>query len=73
VFSKSYRVSFAAFNVADAKAMDWIRVEDPGKAGLIMVAVTDEKGRPVVKQLWPADGSWWFYEETPLRRSWLIY
>ena len=73
VFSKSYRVSFAAFNVADAKAMDWIRVEDPGKAGLIMVTVTDEKGRPVVKQLWPADGSWWLYEETPLRRSWLIY
>jgi hypothetical protein len=72
VFSKSYRVSFAAFNVVDAKAMSWIRVEDPGKAGLIMVTVTDEKGRPVVKQLWPADGSWWLYEETPLRRSWLI-
>ncbi len=73
VFSKSYRVSFAAFTVADAKAMGWIRVEDPGKAGLIMVTVTDERGRPVVKQLWPADGSWWLYEETPLRRSWLIH
>ncbi|MHB9098557.1 MAG: hypothetical protein ACYC5X_12135 [Syntrophales bacterium] len=72
VFSKSYRVSFAAFGVADAKAMGWIRVEDPGKTGLIMVAVTDERGRPVLKQLWPADGSWWLYEETPLRRSWLI-
>ena len=72
VFSKSYRVSFAAFSVAEAKAMGWIRVEDPGTAGLIMVTVTDEKGRPVVKQLWPADGSWWLYEETPLRRSWLI-
>ena len=73
VFSKSYRVSFVAFDVADAKAMSWIRVEDPGKAGLIMVTVTDEKGRLVVKQLWPADGSWWLYEETPLRRSWLIH
>jgi len=72
VFSKSYRVSFTAFAVADAKAMGWIRGEDPGAAGLIMVAVTDEKGRPVVKQLWPADGPWWLYEETPLRRSWRI-
>ena len=72
VFSKNYRVSFAAFGVADAKAAGWIRMEAPGKAGLIMVTVTDEKGRPVVKQLWPADGSWWLYEETLLRRSWLI-
>ena len=73
VFSKSYRVSFDAFSVGEAKAKGWIRVEDPGKTGLIMVAVTDEKGRSVVKQLWPADGSWWLYEETPLRRSWLIH
>ena len=72
VFSKSYRVSFDPFTVGEAKAMGWIRVEDPGSAGLIMVTVTDEKARPVVKQLWPADGSWWLYEETPLRRSWLI-
>ncbi len=72
VFSRSYRISFAAFSVGEAKAMGWIRVDDPGNRGLVMVAVTDEKGRPVVKQLWPADGSWWLYEETPLRRSWLI-
>jgi len=73
VFSKSYRVSFHGFSVGEAMAMGWIRAEDPGRTGLIMVAVTDEKGRPVVKQLWPADGSWWLYEETPLRRSWLIH
>jgi hypothetical protein len=73
VFSKSYRVSFDTVSVADARAMSWIRVEEPGKAGLIMIAVTDEKGRPVVKQLWSADGTWWLYEETPLRRSWLIH
>jgi hypothetical protein len=72
VFSRSYRVAFAVFTVADAKALGWIRAEDPGTAGLIMVTVTDEKGRPVVKQLWPAGWSWWLYEETPLRRSWLI-
>ena len=73
VFSKSYRVTFDAVSVADAKSMGWVKVENPGQAGLIMVAVTDGKGRPVVKQLWPADGSWWIYEETSLRRSWLIH
>jgi hypothetical protein len=72
VFSKRYRVSFAAFTIGEAKTMGWIKVGDPGNTGLIMVAVTDEQGRPVVKQLWSANGSWWLYEETPLRRSWLI-
>ena len=72
VFSNSYRVAFDGFSVGEAKSMGWIRVENPGSTGLIMVAVTDEQGRPVVKQLWPAGGSWWLYEETPMRRSWLI-
>jgi len=73
VFSRSYRVTFDAVSFAEAKSMGWVKVENPGQAGLIMVAVTDGKGRPVVKQLWPADGSWWIYEETSLRRSWLIH
>jgi hypothetical protein len=73
VFSRSYRVSFAPFSVDEGRERGWIRVEEPGKTGLIMVTVTDEGGRPVVKQLWPADGSWWLYEETPLRRSWLLH
>lgn len=72
VFSRSYRVSFDTFNAGEARAMGWIRGDGRGAAGLIMVTVTDEKERPVVKQLWSADGSWWIYEETPLRRSWLI-
>jgi hypothetical protein len=73
VFSRSYRVTFEAVSVAEARSMGWVKVENTGQAGLIMVAVTDGKGRPVVKQLWPADGSWWIYEETSLRRSWLIH
>jgi len=72
MFLKSYRVSFDIVSVGEARAMGWIRVDDPGAAGLTMVTVIDEKGRPVVKQLWPDDGSWWLYEETPLRRSWLL-
>lgn len=74
VFIKSYRVSSAPFSVAEAKAKGWVRGEKThGIAGLIMVTVTDEKGQLAVRQLWPADGSWWLYEETPVRRSWLIY
>jgi hypothetical protein len=73
MFTRSYRLSANASSVGEAKAMGWIRGEEPGMSGLIMVTVTDEKGRLVVRQLWPADGSWWLYEETPLRRSWLIY
>ena len=29
-------------------------------------------GNLVVRQLWPGDGSWWVYEETPHRKSWLV-
>jgi hypothetical protein len=72
VFSKSYRVSVVPLSIGEAKAAGWIRVENRGGEGLIMVSVADEAGRLVVKQLWPADGSWWLYEETPLRRSWLV-
>jgi hypothetical protein len=53
--------------------MGWIKGEAPGTSDLIMVTVTDVKGQRVVRQLWPSDGSWWLYEETPVRRSWLIY
>jgi hypothetical protein len=73
VFSKTYRVAVEAVSDDAAKAMGYLRAEVPGRAGLVMVSVIDEAGRPVVKQLWPADGAWWLYEETPVRRSWLIY
>lgn len=29
-------------------------------------------GNLVVRQLWPDGGSWWLYEETPHRKSWLV-
>lgn len=73
VFIRRYLVSTEVFTVTEAKARGWIKGEESGISGLIMVTVTDEKGRLAVRQLWPADGSWWLYEETPLRRSWLIH
>jgi hypothetical protein len=73
VFTRSYRIFTRAFSVGEAKAMGWIKVDQQGASELAMVTVTDEKGRLVVRQLWHAAGSWWLYEETPLRRSWIIY
>jgi hypothetical protein len=72
-FSRSYRVSFATISAGEAKTMGWIRENQTGIPKLIMVSVTDDRDRPLVRQLWPVDGSWWLYEETPLRRSWLVY
>jgi len=71
VFIRRYLVSSAAISVPEATAKGWIRGEATGSS-LIMVTAADENGRLAVRQLWPADGSWWLYEETPLRRSWLI-
>jgi hypothetical protein len=71
VFLRTARVSYRALGVDEARAMGWIREAGPGALELIMVTVFDETGRLVVRQLWPANGSWWIYEETPLRRSWL--
>jgi hypothetical protein len=72
VFIRTYRVSSAAFSLEEAKAKGWIKVEAGGIPELILVTATDEKGQRAVSQLWPALGSWWLYEETPLRRSWRI-
>jgi hypothetical protein len=74
VFIRTYRLLTRASSVGEARAGGWIRAEAENKvpSALSMVTVTDEKGRLVVRQLWPADGAWWIYEETPLRRSWLI-
>jgi hypothetical protein len=73
VFSRSYRVDFAQYSFAEAQAQGWIKGAAPVSTGLVMVTVTDARGRLTVRQLWSAAGSWWLYEETPLRRSWLIY
>jgi hypothetical protein len=73
LFTRSYLVSAESFSLAEAKAQGWIRGEAPGTADLIMITAADEQGRLALRQLWSVDGSWWLYEQTPLRRSWLLY
>jgi len=72
VFIRSYRVTSAPFRLAEANEKGWIKAETKGISELILVTVTDEKGQVAARQLWAPGGSWWLYEETPLRRSWRI-
>ncbi len=44
------------------------RFED---SGLKLITIKRD-GKIVAKQLWPENFSWWIYEETPFRKSWLI-
>lgn len=72
VFTRNYRITKENFSLDDAHVNGWIRYKAALPSTLIMVTVEDEQGRMATRQLWPVDGDWWLYEETPLRRSWLI-
>ncbi len=73
VFVRNYKVSSEACSAAEAEAKGWIKKEASDASNLMMFTVTDAEDRLVVRQLWPENGSWWLYEETPLRRSWHIH
>lgn len=38
----------------------------------LRLITVERNGNLVVRQLWPEGGSWWLYEETPNRKSWLV-
>ncbi|MEW6077226.1 MAG: hypothetical protein AB1724_05415 [Thermodesulfobacteriota bacterium] len=72
-FTRTYTISSETVSIDEARTNGWIRAGSPNVAGdLVMVRVNDDRGRLAVRQLWPANGSWWIYEETPQRRSWLL-
>ncbi|MCP4113688.1 MAG: hypothetical protein GY749_50540 [Desulfobacteraceae bacterium] len=74
VFVRKYKVKSENVSLEHAVKNGWIRKDSSIKpAGLRMITVTNRQGRLEVKQLWPAEGTWWIYEETPYRRSWLVY
>jgi len=61
-------------NVALGEALEkgWIKEVVPIQSPLMMISILDDRGRTVVRQLWPQGGEWWLYEENDSRRSWLI-
>lgn len=71
VFSRTCRIAFEGVGVSEARTKGWLRGDLAGTSELMMVTATDDKDQPVSRQLWAAGGSWWLYEETPTRRSWL--
>jgi len=71
-FLKSYTVVIAAINTETAEDNGWLKHPVPQGNRLRLFTVTDGQGRFISKQLWPVHGSWWFYEETPFRRSWRL-
>lgn len=71
-FVQQYHVTRRTVDYEVALENGWITKQTLRSSQLIMLAVSDEYDRIVVKQLWPAQGGWWLYEETPNRRSWLV-
>ncbi len=72
IFNKSYRVIRENVSLEKAKKNGWLEMNSSESDKIYMITVTDQKGGLVVKQLWPEQGNWWIYEETPYRRSRLI-
>jgi hypothetical protein len=73
IFLKKYRAFWKAVSLEEARANGWLKKDIPKPAALQMITVVDGQEHLVVKQLWDANGTWWLYEETPLRRSWRMF
>ena len=52
----------------------WLKGAARDYSGMLRVvkAVNCRSGKLVSLQVWPVGGSWWFYEQTPYRKSWQI-
>jgi len=72
VFVKKYRILREDVSSEEAKKNGWLEKNIPEPAGFIMMTAVDEQEHLVVKQLWPVNGTWWIYEETPYRRSRIV-
>jgi hypothetical protein len=73
VFIRKYQVTLQSVTPSEARANGWLDENTPDFSGLVMVTAVDQRGETAVRQLWPINGSWWIYEETPQRRSRRIY
>jgi hypothetical protein len=73
-FSSKSRRETAVISVEQAVAESMVDGQQARKFfGKDLKLVKVVKGQEVlVRQLWPEGGSWWVYEETPMRRSWRI-
>ena len=72
----SYKVTREIRDISldEAMAENMVDEQMPGNlTGKGLRLITVRKGDSLlVRQLWPGGALWWVYEETPLRRSWLV-
>lgn len=71
LFTKKYKILKSKITIQEALEKGWIKSDLIDTSGLIMITVYDELNKLVTRQLWPEQGTWWIYEETLFRRSWL--
>lgn len=72
LFKKWYRVICTEVSPEQALDNGWIKSDVADPCNLQMLTVVDGHDCLIVRQLWSRGGAWWLYEETPLRRSWLV-
>jgi len=73
VFVKNYHLERETVPIEHALSQGWITDEGThNRRALQLITVLDDRGRLVVRQLWPEGAAWWVYEETPFRQSWLV-
>ena len=72
-FKQKVVVTITILTVEEATSKGWIQLQpglDPQIQLRLFTATTTDK--LLSRQLWSDDSEWWFYEETPFRRSWRI-
>lgn len=75
VFLTPYTVSITPISVAAAVEKGWVNAQDfqAVEVSFHLVSAKKASGKIAARQLWPEDGEWWVYEETPFRRSWRLF
>lgn len=71
-FVTTYRVVREEVTLQEATARGWVRALTEIQPPLSALRVVDSSGATVVMQLWDSHGSWWLYEESGSRRSWVV-
>lgn len=73
VFSSEVERALQDCSLSDALREGWLSepMQAQVKGKRLQWIEVKKDGALVVRQLWPEGFSWWIYEETPWRRSWL--
>jgi len=72
-FKQTITVNITPLTIEEAQDRGWLRISPPhSPTPLYLFTATTPGDKLLSRQLWPENGDWWLYEETPFRRSWRI-